>query len=376
MRVAIVGAGIGGLALAQGLVKAGVDVRVYEQGPSPRHRRQGYRIHISPVGEEALAAVLPDAVRRRVIETATHPGDLVAGFDGRLNPTFEQVFPTGGPETVSAVDRYAFRRALMTGLDGVLVFGKRCASYAEDAGGVEIRFADGSSAQADVLVGADGVGSRVRAGLLPDFEAVDIGVRCVYGKVPLTPEVRSILPPAFLRGFNFVTDGTGPGAAFAPVLFRTPPEEYGDYLMAVLTGTNAQLGHSDDELFTMSPADLWSIVTRSAAGWHPVIRELVAAGDADAAFPITLRTCVRVPSWSSPRVTLLGDAVHPMTPAAGAGANTALWDAALLTRALTGDTPVAGALTSYQEAMITNGQAAVTESLQNAERLFSVKVPV
>jgi len=155
----------------------------------------------------------------------------------------------------------------------------------------------------------------VRAQLLPDFEVVDIGVRCIYGKVPLTPAVRSIVPPDFLRGFNFVTDGRGPGAAFAPVQFRTPPEEYGDYLMAVLTGTNEQLGRSDDELFTMSPADLWSIVTRSATAWHPTIRELIAAAEVDAAFPITLRTCVRVPSWPAGHVTLLGDAVHPMTRA-------------------------------------------------------------
>ena len=371
MRVAIVGAGIGGLALAHGLLKAGVEVRVYERDPSPRHRNQGYRIHISPVGEAALAEVLPDAVRRRVIETATRPGDLLAGFDSQLNPTFQQEFPGGGPETVSAVDRFAFRRALMTGLDAVLAFGKQFESYVEAGDGVELRFADGTSASADVLVGADGVGSRVRAQLLPDFDVVDIGVRCIYGKVPLTSAVRSVVLPEFLRGFSFITDGRGLGAAFGPVLFRTPPAEYGDYLMAVLTGTSDVLGCPDDELFTMSPAELWSVVMRATAGWHPTVGKLFAAAEVDATFPITLRTCIRVPSWSSDRITLLGDAVHPMTPAAGAGANTALWDAARLTRALTG----ADSLADYQQAMIANGQAMVTESLQNAERLFTVKIP-
>lgn len=375
MRVAIVGAGIGGLALAQGLWKAGVDVTVFERDPSPRHRKQGYRIHISPVGEAALAAMLPDAVQRRVVETATRPGDLLAGFDSQLNPMFQQVFPGSGPDTVSAVDRYAFRRALMTDLEDVMVFGKQFESYDEDADGVELRFADGSSATADVLIGADGVGSQVRAQLLPDFEVSDIGVRCIYGKVPLTSAVRSVVLPEFLRGFCFITDGRGLGAAFAPVLFRTPPEEYGDYLMAVLTGTNDVLGCPDDELFTMSPADLWSIVTRATGGWHPTVAELFAAAEVDAAFPITLRTCIRVASWPATRVTLLGDAIHPMTPAAGAGANTALWDAARLTDALTGETPVVDALTSYQQDMVANGQAAVTESLQNAERLFTVKIP-
>ncbi|RZU12476.1 2-polyprenyl-6-methoxyphenol hydroxylase-like FAD-dependent oxidoreductase [Kribbella rubisoli] len=372
MKVAIMGAGIGGLALAQGLLKAGVDVKVFERDPSPRHRNQGYRIHISPVGEEALAAVLPDAVRRRVIATATRPGDLVAGFDAQLNVQFEQEFPVAGPDAVTSVDRYAFRRALMTGLDDVLEFGKQFESYVETPDGVEISFADGTSAVADVLVGADGVGSRVRGHLLPEHEVVDIGVRCIYGKVPLTKAVRSIAPPAFLRGFCFASDGAGTGVAFGPVVFREPPTEYGDYLMAVLTGTNEVLGASDDELFTMSRADLWDIVTRSVASWHPAIRSLIDAGQVDAAFPITLRTCIEVPSWSSERVTLLGDAVHPMTPAAGAGANTALWDAARLTKALTSGEDLA----SYQQDVITNGQAVVTESLHNAERLFRVSIPV
>jgi 2-polyprenyl-6-methoxyphenol hydroxylase-like FAD-dependent oxidoreductase len=370
MKVAIMGAGIGGLALAQGLRKAGVEVTVYERDPSPQYRKQGYRIHISPVGEEALAAMLPDAVRRRVIATATRPGDLVAGFDAQLNQQFEQLYPVTGPDAVTSVDRYAFRRALMTGLEGVLRFGKQFASYAETADGVEIAFADGTSAIADVLVGADGVGSRVRGQLVPALDVVDIGVRCLYGKVPLTPAVREIVPESFLRGFCFVSDGAGLGAAFAPVVFREPPAEYGDYLMAVLTGTNAVLGAPDEELFGLPAAELWALVARSVGDWHPAIRALVDAGEADAAFPITLRTCITVPTWASSRVTMLGDAVHPMTPAAGAGANTALWDAARLTRALTSGED----LTAYQQEVVTNGQAIVTESLQNAERMFNVSI--
>jgi 2-polyprenyl-6-methoxyphenol hydroxylase-like FAD-dependent oxidoreductase len=371
MKVAIVGAGIGGLALAQGLVQAGVEVRLFERDPSARHRNQGYRIHISPVGEEALAAVVPDVVRARVIETSTHPGDLLAGFTAQLAPTFEQVFPAGGPETVSAVDRYAFRRALMTGLDDVLAFGKQFASYQAGAEGVELRFEDGTAETADVLIGADGVGSRVRAQLVPDFEVLDIGIRCIYGKIPLTPAIRDLVPSPFLRGFSFVTDGRGPSAAFAPVLFRTPPEEYGDYLMSVLTASNDDLSHSDEELFAMSPTDLWALVTRATSGWHPTVRALMAAAEVDAAFPITLRTCTRVATWPTGPVALLGDAVHPMTPAAGAGANTALWDAARLTEALTQPDLAAG-LASYQQDVVPNGQAAVTASLDNAKRMFGL----
>ena len=193
-RVAIAGGGIGGLALAQGLLAAGVEVQLYERDPSPAHRRQGYRIHIGDVGTRALAEVLPDAVHRRVVDTATRPGDLLAGFDSRLEPLFSQVFPVTDPEAITAVDRYAFRRALMTGLDEVIHFGHDLEGYVETDSGIELRFTDGRRATADVLVGADGVGSRVRAQLLPDLDVVDIGVRCLYGKIPLAGVERERIP--------------------------------------------------------------------------------------------------------------------------------------------------------------------------------------
>ncbi|PRY35707.1 FAD-dependent oxidoreductase [Umezawaea tangerina] len=377
LEVVVVGAGVGGLALAQGLVANGVRVRVYERDPGPRQRDQGYRIHLDATGGRALAEVLPAEVRGRVVETACHPGDLLAGFDSGLTPLFEQTFPVTDPDAVNAVDRFAFRRALMTGLDDVVHFGHEFVDYTEMGDGrVEVRFADGRTTTADVLVGADGVGSRVRARLLPDFEVVDIGIRCVYGKVPLTDAVRARVPDAFLRGFCFASDGSGRGAAFAPVLFREPPAEYGDYLMVVFTGTPEALGHSDDELFALDRDALWQVVVAGTEGWHPSIRELVAAADTASAFPITLRSCTRIDPWRTGRVTLLGDAIHPMTPAAGAGANTALHDAALLTAALCGGGRLVEALARYEQEMIGHAKEVVADSLRRAARLFGTTPPV
>jgi 2-polyprenyl-6-methoxyphenol hydroxylase-like FAD-dependent oxidoreductase len=377
-RIAIAGAGIGGLALAQGLRAAGLDVQVYERDPAPDYRRQGYRIHISPVGEQALTELLPEAVHRRAVETATHPGDLLAGFTTQMKPMFEQVFPVTNPRAITSIDRYAFRRALMTGLDDILHFGHEIEDFAETADGrVEIRFAGGRDTVADVLVGADGVTSSVRARLLPEFDLVDIGIRCIYGKLHLTDAVRNGVPPQFLRGFCFVQDPAGIGGGFAPVLFRERPAEYGDYLMTVMTGSNKALGHSDDELFSMRPEDLWAVAVERTRRWHPSVHQVMAGADASAAFPITLRTCTRIDPWRTGRVTLLGDAVHPMTPAAGAGANTALWDSARLARALksvgAGRT-IRDALAEYERDMIEHGMAAVTESLHGAQRLFGTKI--
>jgi 2-polyprenyl-6-methoxyphenol hydroxylase-like FAD-dependent oxidoreductase len=373
LRVAIVGAGIGGLAAAQGLRTAGADVRLYERDPDPAHRRQGYRIHISEVGARAMAELVPAAVHRRVVETASRPGDLVAGFDSMLTPLVEQVFPVADPDVVTAVDRYAFRRALMTGLEDVVEFGRELVGHTARDGEVELRFADGGVATADVLVGADGVGSMVRPQLLPDLAVVDIGVRCVYGKIPLAGLDRARIPAPFLRGFCFLADQHGIGGAFAPVLFREPPAEYGDYLMAVVTGTAEALGRSDEELFGLAPEELWALAVHHTATWHPVVHDLMAAADPTAAFPITLRSATRVDPWPDGRVVLLGDAIHPMTPAAGAGANTALRDAARLVRALADardGTPLVDALGRYRADMIEYSSAVVHESLRNAEQMF------
>jgi 2-polyprenyl-6-methoxyphenol hydroxylase-like FAD-dependent oxidoreductase len=377
VKVAIVGGGIGGLALAHGLLAAGVDVRLHERDADPSRRRQGYRIHISDVGGQALAELLPAPVHRRVVETASRPGDLLAGFDDQLDPLFEQVFPVTDPDVITAVDRYAFRRALMTGLEDVVELGHEFVGYTQTPDGeLELRFADGHLATADVLVGADGVGSTVRAQLLPEFDVVDIGVRCLYGRLPLAEVDRDLLPPAFLRGFCFLTDHRGLGAAFAPVLFREPPVEYGDYLMTVLTGTNQTLGRSDDELFALAPEDLWALAVDRTATWHPAVHDLMAAADPAAAFPITLRSCTGIAPWTTGRITLLGDAIHPMTPAAGAGANTALRDAARLTRALIeagAGAPLVDALARYEAEMIGYASEVVRESLRNAEQMFGVR---
>jgi 2-polyprenyl-6-methoxyphenol hydroxylase-like FAD-dependent oxidoreductase len=377
-RVAIVGAGLGGLALAQGLLAAGVEAVVHERDPSPRFRRQGYRLHISETGERALAELLPAPVHRRVVATASRPGDLFAAFDHQLTPLFEQVTPVTDADAVRAVDRYAFRRALMTGLEERIHFDHEVREHTTRADGrVELRFADGQTEVADVVVGADGVGSRIRGRLLPDFDLRDIGVRCIYGAVPLSAVDRDRVPPSFLRGFCWVAAPRGLGVAFGPVLFREPPAEYGDYLMAVLTGTSEALGLDDGDLFALGPQELWSVVVERTRTWHPQVAELIARGEPGAAFPIALRSCTRVDAWPAGPVTLLGDAVHPMTPAAGAGANTALRDAAHLTRALTtvlDGRPVPDALAAYRDEVVAYGTDVVAESLENAERMFGARV--
>ncbi|HEX3789842.1 MAG TPA: NAD(P)-binding protein [Pseudonocardiaceae bacterium] len=127
LHVLIAGAGIGGLALAHGLRRAGIRVSVFEQDGSIDSRGQGYRINLRPVGDQALAACLPPAVHDRVRATAYAFGrPKIAGFDSQLSELFSREL---SGEQLS-VDRSVLRRVL---LDEVH-FGHTVAGVDEAAG--------------------------------------------------------------------------------------------------------------------------------------------------------------------------------------------------------------------------------------------------
>ena len=277
------------------------------------------------------------------------------------------------------MDRQTFREVLAAGLDGRIAFGHELARYEAGADGVRLYFADGQEAEADVLVGADGVGSVVRRLYLPAASPADSGARCIYGKTPLSPD--TALPPVAKDGFTAVVGGRI-GMAIGVVRFRTPPQALGltpaqDYLMWALAGDRQCFGVPDTELTALDPAGLHALSGELIRTWHPDLRALHAAAAVDQTFAIRVRTSPAVPAWPPSRVTVLGDAIHAMSPARGSGANTALQDAALLCRAadhgrhadhggmLTTDgSDVVAAIGDYERQMREYGYAAVAASRQ------------
>ena len=207
---------------------------------------------------------------------------------------------------------------------------------------MRLHFADGRRAEADLLVGADGVGSAVRRQYLPAAAPADTGTRCVYGTIPLGPAGADRLPSALRDGFTAVIGGQV-GMATGLVRFRQRPEQAapwlspaGDYLMWAVAGDGGRFGVPDERLTAMSPAELHALTERLIRSWHPDLRALHARAAVDETFLVRIRTSPPVPPWPPSRVTVLGDAIHAMSPARGSGANTALQDAALLCRTLTG----------------------------------------
>ena len=386
LRVAIIGGGLGGLCLAQGLRGRGISATVYERDPSELSRRQGYRIHIGPVGAAALRQCLPPDLYELFLATAGRTGRQVTVLSSRLREL--KSFPSDleGDQVSVPVNRLTLREVLLAELGDAVRFGYEFSHYESIGDTVRAHFVVGDSfdadpVDADILVGADGISSAVRRQLLPQATLVDTGTRVIYGKTLLDERTRSMLPAAAYDGFVAVTALLRPaGMALGLLEFRDRPplaaarlhpaltmRDCDDYVMWALSAPSSAM---PADLTAMDGTELCAIVGRMTRHWHPRLRGLIDAAETDETFALAVRVSTPIGPWLSGRVTVLGDAIHAMSPAGGSGANTALCDAALLCRELAADhdDPVA-AIGRYEAEMRDYGFAAVRAS-QEAEARY------
>jgi 2-polyprenyl-6-methoxyphenol hydroxylase-like FAD-dependent oxidoreductase len=199
VRVLVIGGGLGGLCLAQGLHKAGISVAVYERDSEPSARTQGYRIHIDSRGDQALRECLPPNLYKLFLATRGQESTGLTVFsdvNGQLKEVVTRHFPEDGSSAFvtvgSAMDRLMLRQVLLAGLDDVVHFGKEFTRYElQHDSTVRAYFADGTSAFGDVLVAADGISSRIREQFLPHAEVIDTGTRWLVLQCHLACEMAS-----------------------------------------------------------------------------------------------------------------------------------------------------------------------------------------
>ncbi|GAA4546621.1 FAD-dependent oxidoreductase [Amycolatopsis samaneae] len=376
--VLVIGAGLGGLCLAQGLRKAGIPYAVYESDPSPEFRRQGYRLHIDSRGDDALRAVLPAHLHELFRATSGRPRASTPVYDTQLTPVADL-----GLERRSVqlnINRFTLRQILLEGLENVH-FGKEFVRYERRGATVIAQFADGTEARGAVLVGADGVNSPVRRQYLPHARVVDTGLRQLYGKIPLTAETRELFDPAMYAVFSFISGPDKSMIGVAPVDYPEPVAEacarlapslrlrdHEPYMTCAFGARKETFAQSDDELRALSGEAMRELVLGRIKGWHPRVIRMVESWIPESAFLISIRTSVPIDPWEPTSVTLLGDAIHAMSPAAGAGVNMAMRDGAALAAALSSGKP--GAIGEYEAEMRRHGFAAVRESAANGQRFL------
>ncbi len=328
--VIVVGGGIGGLAAALHLLKAGLDVQVYEQ--SPRIGEVGAGIQISPNASRLLIrlGLKPAMDRVGVFPQAVHQRRWDDGRTLQRAPIGKQVEETFG------APYYHFHRGDLVELLGNAVpterlhLGHRLVDAEEKGGRVVARFENGTSAEADVLVGADGIKSRVHALLLGPEQARFTGCVAWRGLVPaerighLGIEVAS---HNWMGPDGHVVHYWVSGGRFMNVVCV---KEHGDWT---------------EEGWT-TPGRVADVAARYE-GWHPTVRQLI--NSFSETFIWALHDRLPLPRWCEGRIALLGDACHPMLPFMAQGAAQSIEDGAALAALLKDGSDIPATLSRYEQ---------------------------
>jgi 2-polyprenyl-6-methoxyphenol hydroxylase-like FAD-dependent oxidoreductase len=346
VTIAIVGAGPGGLVLARVLHLHGIDAVVYERESSREARGQGGMLDIHS-GQRALReAGLLDGFH--AIARGEGQDMRLLEPDGTL--LLREDTPDDAPLLRPEVDRADLRDLLLDSLPADTV---RWGCAFESADNGVLRFADGGTATYDLLVGADGARSRVRA-LVTDARPAHVGQNVVEVGIPDVDRTRPDLAAMVGRGTYWVIgDGVslgaqrgGDGRVRIGVAFHRTAEDW-----------FATVGIPFED-----PAAARARLIDLLPGWDPGITALIAACD-DTVVPRAISTLPVGLTWPpTPGVTLLGDAAHLMPPV-GEGANMALLDGALLGLALAArPDDVPAAVREYEREMFERAGAAARMS--------------
>jgi salicylate hydroxylase len=315
--VAVIGGGIGGMAAGIALLQQGHRVRVYEQ--APRFARVGADINLTPNAVKALDGLGIGATLRRTAARPTHRISRMwdSGEEtSRLAMADEAERTYGSPQlTMHRADLLA---ALEDALpDDVLVLGHRLTGLTEGDDEAILAFDDGSSARAELVIGADGIHSAVRTAVFGPEHPVFTGVVAF----------RAVVPAARIAGraeTGAFTKWWGPTPETQIVTF--PLNRGEDVFVFATAPQDSWL----EESWT-TPGDVAELRAMYAA-FHPEARVLLDAVDEVLKSALYVRD--PLPRWSTTRVTLLGDACHPMMPFMAQGAGQAIEDAVVLARAL------------------------------------------
>jgi salicylate hydroxylase len=358
MKVFIAGGGIGGLTAALACAHFGHDVTVFEQ--ADRLGEVGAGIQIPPNAMKVFRALgIADRITRNAVQP--HAIEIKMGRSGRA--VFSVPLVSGAGIDVAAqtwgapyfhihrADYIAALRGALEPLANVTVnLGATVTTIAQTAQTVTVGFADGTQQSGDLLIGADGLGSTVRTWMhgadTPRFTG-NIAWRAVVPVEALGDDAPAATACAWM----------GPGRH--AVTYRLRGGTLANFVGVVETGRPS----TEDWHARGSKADALA----DFAGWHPIITELIKAAPEDALYRWALYDRAPLPTWTRGRVTLLGDAAHPMLPFLAQGAAMAVEDAWVLADAITRIDDLDAALRHYQQDRLPRTARAQAGSRGNAK---------
>lgn len=372
------GAGLGGLALAQALHRAGDDVVVLDRDPDVG-ATGGYRITLTPDACAVLRCHL-DPELYVALQASSASRDAFQQFhftDSRLRVLSVEVLPA--EDETLLVDRVPLRRLLTRGLEERVRFGAEVTAVSTDASGrPTAHLTSGEEVTGDLLVGADGARSVVARSLAGCPLARPCGLDGTAGQVRLDGHTAAAVPQVLRRGPAIAIGANGVGMFLSlhdPTRARVDPRLVANGPIDVGPATLVWGGIAATELFprdvaALDGATLTNVVTELMDGWDDGLRRLVARSDpAQVAFFrfVAVDPDAPLTPWPAGRVTALGDAVHVMPPTGGQAGSTAIRDAGALAHRLAearaGTVALGTAVADFHRDMAGYAPAAVRESL-------------
>ncbi|MDJ0680988.1 MAG: FAD-dependent monooxygenase [Xenococcaceae cyanobacterium MO_167.B52] len=349
-KVAIIGAGLGGLACAIALRKQGFEVQVYEK--AKKFRPAGAGLGLLPNGLNSLEAIEPDLVKNiKSFGCCVTKSSLrnTLGEIIRSSPRRDLFWDKYGQPLVT-VWWWNLQQILASKLPpDIIHLDHRCLDFQQDEDSVKIYFGNGKTASADLLIGADGINSAVRKKLIADEQPRYLGSFCWRAVVKCD---QSFIEPnelVFIRG-----------------------DKQFMYLLNLGDGNISWITRklSPEYQLSANAAETKSRVLDEIADWAEPIQAIVQATDAERILEGPI--CDRLPlsSWSKGRVTLLGDAAHPMSPAMGQGANMTFEDAYALANCLSKSSSIEKAFTNYEKNRLERTKIIQTYSAKREMRYY------
>ncbi|MBY5544207.1 NAD(P)-binding protein [Rhizobium leguminosarum] len=350
-KIAIIGAGLGGAAAGALLQHAGFNVQIFEQAPS--FSRLGAGIHMGP---NVLKIFQRIGMDQKLIDISSTPAYWFSR-DGLTGDYLSRIPLEGYGATYCTVHRGDLSALQMdTMTPGTVEFNKRLTRLEDNDSDVYLEFQDGTSARATIVIGADGINSRVRETLLgaekPNYSGW-VGHRAMISAEKLKK---------FDLTFEDCVKWWGPDRHMMVYYTTSRRDEY-----YYVTGVPHPAWEFDGAFVQSSREEM----SEAFAGYHPVIQALIEATDDVTKWPLFNRN--PLPLWSQGRMVLLGDACHPMKPHMAQGAAMAIEDAAMLARCLqkTGSQDYATAFRLYEASR--RDRATQVQTVSNANTFLQTQ---
>jgi salicylate hydroxylase len=350
MNIGIIGGGIGGLATAIALHKHGFNVQVYEQAKALRPIGAG--LTLTPNGLNSLGAIHPGIVellkqagsQMNTLTLKRSTGEIIASKQMTVRQQYGQPLLN---------IQWSRLQAILASVlpPEIIHLNHRCVGFEQDETSVEAYFEGGQTVQCDLLIGADGINSVVRQMLIGDGSPIYAGRmswRAVvqYPHELLSPNASTLIMAP--DGKNFLLVDLGEGYTF--------------------WSAGALLA---DDTVCQSASSTKTRVLQIFAEWTEPVEAIIKATPADDI--VERPICDRPPlqRWSKGRVTLLGDAAHPVVPSLGQGANTAFEDAWQLAECLALEPSIEVTLDAYERCRIPRTEAIYAQSADQGNRSYT-----